>query len=76
MIFSLFFLSFSKGFLITKMIEMAFLATKFFVSALIIIAINCLSNMTSFAGFLFINTTNSRDLPVFGQIPLFFSTKI
>ena len=79
-------LSFSRGFLITKMIdflrdrndrnEMTFFMTKFFVSlSMIIIVINCLSNMTFFAGILFINSRNSRDLPVFGQISLFFSAK-
>ena len=73
------------------MIEMTFLLTMFFVSVykltktlktirkkipMIIIVINCLSNMILFAGMLSINSRNLRDLPVFGQISLIFSAKI
>ena len=43
---------------------------------MIIIVINFLPNMTFFTDMLFVNSTNSRDLPIFGQISLFFSTKI
>ena len=72
------------------MIEMTFFVTKFFASVyklkktlktvrnnlpMIIIVINCLSNMTFLAAMLFTNSRNFRDLPVFGQISLFFSTK-
>ena len=72
------------------MIEMTFFTTKFFVSVyklrktiktikknlpMIIIVISCLTNMIIFVGMLLTNSRKSRDLTVFGQISLFFSTK-
>ena len=72
------------------MIEMTFFVTKSFVNVynlmktlktirkmqpMIIVIIKSLSNMTFLIGILFINSTNSRDLPVFGQISLFFQQK-
>ena len=72
------------------MIEMSSFVTKFFVGVykltkrlktirkrlpMIIVVINYLSNMTFFDDMLFTNSTKSRDLPVFGKISLFISTK-
>ena len=41
-----------------------------------VIVINSFSNITFLTDMLFINSTNSRDLPVFGQISLFFNKNL